>query len=105
MDFADKSGSPIFAAESGEVIASLPTASSGGFGEYIVIKHADDNCTGYGHLTTRMVNIGKKVTKGQQIGTMGSTGQSKGPHLHFSVGADLWGPYQDPAPYLGLKRP
>ncbi|ATF25154.1 phage tail tip lysozyme [Brochothrix thermosphacta] len=105
MDFADKSGSPIFAAESGEVIASLSTASSGGFGEYIVIKHADDNCTGYGHLTTRMVNIGKKVTKGQQIGTMGSTGQSKGPHLHFSVGADLWGPYQDPAPYLGLKRP
>ncbi|SLN01895.1 Membrane proteins related to metalloendopeptidases [Brachybacterium faecium] len=105
MDFADKSGSPIFAAESGEVIASLPTASSGGFGEYIVIKHADDNCTGYGHLTTRMVNIGKKVTKGQQIGTMGSTGQSTGPHLHFSVGADLWGPYQDPAPYLGLKRP
>ncbi|WOZ56243.1 minor head protein [Brochothrix phage BtpYZU03] len=105
MDFSDKVGSPIFAAESGEVIASLPTASSGGFGEYIVIKHADGNFTGYAHMTMRMASQGAKVSKGQQIGTMGSTGESTGSHLHFSVGDGLFGNYQDPAPYLGLKRP
>ncbi|SLN00286.1 Phage peptidoglycan binding endopeptidase [Brachybacterium faecium] len=105
MDFADKLGTAIFAVEDGEVIASLPTASSGGFGEYIVIKHADGNFTGYAHLNSRSVPTGKKVTKGQQIGNMGTTGESTGVHLHFSVGTALWGPYQDPAPFLGLIRP
>lgn len=104
MDFADVLGTPIFAAQDGEVIASLPTASSGGFGEYIVIKHADGNYTGYAHLSERMKTQGANVSKGQQIGKMGSTGQSTGSHLHFSVGSALWGPYQDPAPYLGLTK-
>ena len=105
MDFADKIGSPIFAVEKGEVFASLSTGSSGGFGEYIVIKHEDGNFTGYAHMTLRMLETGAKVSKGQQIGTLGSTGESTGPHLHFSVGDGLFGNYQDPAPYLGLKRP
>lgn len=105
MDFADSIGSPIFAAENGVVVASLPTAESGGFGEYIVIKHTDGNFTGYGHLSKRIAVNGATVSKGQEIGAMGTTGNSTGSHLHFSVGSALWGPYQDPAPYLGLKRP
>lgn len=104
MDFADVLGTPIFAARDGEVIASLTPDNSGGFGEYIVIKHADNNYTGYAHLSERMKAQGALVSKGQQIGKMGSTGQSTGSHLHFSVGSALWGPYQDPAPYLGLTR-
>lgn len=104
MDFADSIGTPIFAAQDGEVIASMTTANSGGFGEYIVIKHSDGNYTGYAHLSERMKVVGANVSKGQQIGTMGSTGQSTGSHLHFSVGSALWGPYQDPAPYLGLTK-
>lgn len=104
MDFADVLGTPIFAAQDGEVIASMPEVQSGGFGEYIVIKHADGNYTGYAHLSERMKVQGANVSKGQQIGKMGSTGQSTGSHLHFSVGSALWGPYQDPAPYLGLTR-
>ncbi|WP_408869060.1 phage tail tip lysozyme [Brochothrix campestris] len=105
MDFADSLGTAIFAVEDGEVIASLPTAESGGFGEYVVIKHADGNFTGYGHLNARSVSTGAKVSKGSQIGNMGTTGNSTGVHLHFSVGTALWGPYQDPAPFLGLIRP
>ena len=104
MDFADAVGTPIFAAENGEVIASMGSAQSGGFGEYIVIKHPDGNYTGYAHLSERMKVQGANVSKGQQIGKMGSTGNSTGSHLHFSVGSALWGPYQDPAPYLGLTK-
>lgn len=104
MDFADDIGTPIFASEDGEVVASMVTAESGGFGEYIVIKHDDGNYTGYAHLTTKMKSQGEHAAKGEQIGTMGSTGYSTGSHLHFSVGAGIWGPYQDPAPYLGLTR-
>lgn len=104
MDFADAVGTPIFAAENGEVIASMDSAQSGGFGEYIVIKHPDGNYTGYAHLSERMKVQGANVSKGQQIGKMGSTGNSTGSHLHFSVGSALWGPYQDPAPYLGLTK-
>lgn len=104
MDFADDVGTPIFAAENGEVIASMGSAQSGGFGEYIVIKHPDGNYTGYAHLSERMKVQGANVSKGQQIGKMGSTGNSTGSHLHFSVGSELWGPYQDPAPYLGLTK-
>lgn len=104
MDFADTVGTPIFAAEDGEVIASMDSAQSGGFGEYMVIKHPDGNYTGYAHLAERMKVQGTNVSKGQQIGKMGSTGNSTGSHLHFSVGSALWGPYQDPAPYLGLTK-
>jgi len=104
MDFADDVGTPIFAAADGEVIASLSASQSGGFGEYIVIKNTDGNYTGYGHLNQRMKAQGANVAKGLQIGTMGSTGNSTGSHLHFSVGSALWGPYQDPAPYLGLTQ-
>lgn len=104
MDFADVIGTPIFAAQDGEVVVSITEAQSGGFGNYIVIKHADGNYTGYAHLSERMKVQGDYVSKGQQIGKMGSTGNSTGSHLHFSVGSAAWGPYQDPAPYLGLTR-
>lgn len=102
IDFGAPTGDPIYASKDGEVIASMPTNSSGGFGEYIVVKHNDGHMTGYAHMSQRMKNVGDKVTQGQQIGKIGSTGDSTGPHLHFAIQTGLWGPYKDPAPFLGV---
>lgn len=100
IDFAGNSGAPIYASKDGEVVGSMPTSQSEGFGEYIVIKHNDGHLTGYAHMSQRMKNVGDKVVQGQQIGTIGSTGDSTGPHLHFSIQTGLWGPYKDPALFL-----
>ena len=57
------------------------------YGEYIVINHHDGTMTLYGHLLSgsRTVSPGDSVSQGQVIGTVGSTGHSTGPHLHFEV--------------------
>ena len=64
------------------------------YGNFIVIEHANNIHTMYAHLTTDLlVGVGDKVTKGQQIGHMGSSGSSTGAHLHFglSIGDPLHG--------------
>ncbi|MNI63760.1 Murein DD-endopeptidase MepM [compost metagenome] len=66
----------------GEVTAS---EQMGARGKYIIIKHANGLETWYMHLNGMSVSAGDKVSKGQQIGTLGNTGRSTGPHLHFQV--------------------
>lgn len=56
-----------------------------GYGNYVKIQHANGLCTAYGHLNSISVVKGQKVSRGQQIGLIGSTGYSSGPHLHFEV--------------------
>ena len=74
-----------------QVIVSEALRSSSGayksYGEYIMIKHSNGTVTLYGHLKagSRKVKVGQKVSKGQVIGTVGSTGNSTGTHLHFEV--------------------
>jgi murein DD-endopeptidase MepM/ murein hydrolase activator NlpD len=80
-------GSPILAAAAGLVIAAEPM---GDYGNCIHIYHegeseADRLFTIYGHLEHIGVAVGDSVSAGQQIGTCGSTGNSRGPHLHFEV--------------------
>ncbi|WP_157753451.1 M23 family metallopeptidase, partial [Enterococcus faecium] len=53
------------------------------YGNWTVIKHADGMYTGYAHQSRVDVSKGQKVTAGQQIGLMGTTGPSTGEHLHF----------------------
>jgi len=59
----------------------------GGYGLTVVIRHPDGIESRYAHLSSIAVRPGDSVTRGQQIGRVGSTGRSTGPHLHFEVTA------------------
>lgn len=85
VDIAAPLNTPILAAASGEVIISRYGGWNGGYGNYVVIKHSNGTQTLYAHMNETMVSQGDKVTKGQQIGKMGNTGDSSGVHLHFEV--------------------
>lgn len=96
LDMAAPSGSPILAAYDGEVVAASYSAT---MGNYIMIDHGDGLITIYMHASALLVSQGQTVAKGEQIGKVGSTGRSTGPHLHFSVRKD--GSYVSPWNYLG----
>lgn len=81
IDLVNGNGTtPIYAAGAGEVVVSMFESS---YGNYIVIRHANGIYTGYAHQSKRLVSAGDTVKRGQQIGNMGSTGDSTGAHLHF----------------------
>ena len=96
VDMAAPSGSPILAAYDGEVIAASYSPT---MGNYIMIDHGDSLITIYMHASSVSVSEGTMVARGEQIGCVGSTGRSTGPHLHFSV--RLNGSYVSPWNYLG----
>ncbi|WP_392426048.1 M23 family metallopeptidase [Barrientosiimonas humi] len=86
-DFAAADGTPILAAADGMVTVAGPV---GGYGNLIVIEHQIDGATvvtAYGHMWDAgiHVHVGDRVTAGQHIGDVGSSGNSTGPHLHFEV--------------------
>lgn len=95
-------GSPIYAAGSGTVVASL---NRGSLGNYVTINHGNGYYTLYGHMHSRLVTEGQIVEKGQQIGTMGHTGFATGTHLHFGLYRNGM-PYRDgiPTDPLSLYR-
>lgn len=95
IDIAAPSGANIIAAADGVVITSQYSSS---YGNYIVINHGSGITTLYGHMSSRGVSAGAKVTAGQSIGKVGSTGISTGPHLHFEVSVN--GTRQDPESYV-----
>lgn len=74
---------PIFAAADGEIIVAGDANYYDWYGNWTVIKHPDGMYTGYAHQSRVDVSKGQKVTAGQQIGLMGTTGPSTGEHLHF----------------------
>ncbi|MCI9227272.1 MAG: peptidoglycan DD-metalloendopeptidase family protein [Dorea sp.] len=82
MDFAAGTGTPIYAAASGTVTSA---SYSGNAGNLIVINHGNGLQTYYMHCNSMYVSAGQTVSKGQNIGSVGSTGNSSGPHLHFQV--------------------
>ncbi len=74
----------------------------GPYGNKVVVTHADGTETWYAHLDTTTVELGQQVVAGQQIGTVGATGNVTGPHLHLEVRPDGGDPV-DPVPVL-LER-
>ncbi len=96
VDIANVVGTPIYASASGEVTKS--GYGSGGAGLMIALRHGKSQ-TRYMHMSKLLVGYGEKVTQGQLIGKMGSTGGSTGPHLHFEVWADMKEP-SDPIAYI-----
>lgn len=98
VDMAAPGGTPFHAAGDGVVIEAGPM---GGYGNVIMIEHADGTVTVYGHEEKIFVEKGEKVKAGQLIGAVGSLGQSTGYHLHFEVrtGGEN-GDKQDPMDWL-----
>lgn len=84
LDIANKTGTPIYAADAG-VVEIAATGWNGGYGNTFLINHGNGIKTRYGHLSALYVKQGDTVAKGENIGAMGSTGRSTGPHIHFEV--------------------
>ncbi len=97
LDYKAKPGSPVRAANSGEVVLARKLFYEG---NCVIIDHGEGFMTLYMHLSRLEVAVGRKVTKGQEIGLSGATGRATGPHLHMGVRWD--GAYLDPASLLGL---
>ncbi|RKZ78466.1 MAG: M23 family peptidase [Gammaproteobacteria bacterium] len=82
LDFAGKAGSNIYAVADGMVSW---TGKRGGYGEMIEIEHGNGYVTRYAHNKALNVQVGDRITKGQIIASMGSTGRSTGPHVHYEI--------------------
>lgn len=83
LDIAAPAGTPIYAAASGTVTYS--GYNQGGFGKLIIIDHNNGYQTYYAHCSSLYVQVGQKVSKGQNIAGVGSTGNSTGNHVHFEL--------------------
>lgn len=85
IDVANSVGTPIIAVQKGRV--SFAGWSNGGYGYLVEITHDNGTRSLYAHQSRILVDQGQEVVQGQQIGQMGSTGRSTGPHLHFEIHA------------------
>lgn len=95
LDFAAPRFSPIITAASGIVVNAGWDSI---FGNYIIVEHDENYSTFYGHLQTIDTKIGNRISSGELIGTVGSTGRSTSPHLHYEI--RFQGKPVDPSGYL-----
>lgn len=101
ISMGDAYGKNIIATRDGTVIlSSLESESGTGYGNYIIIDHGDGYTSLYGHCSELLVSTGQRVSKGQIIARVGSTGWSTGPHLHFEVRYN--GETVDPLDYVSM---
>lgn len=96
-DIGASYGTPVISYQSGTVLIASYHWS---YGNYVVVDHGNGMSTLYAHMSALTVSAGQTVSEGQQVGQVGSTGSSTGPHLHFEVRIN--GANVDPAPYLGI---
>jgi murein DD-endopeptidase MepM/ murein hydrolase activator NlpD len=82
VDFAAPTGTPILASAAGTVVLA---GWGGGYGNVVVLDHGKGIRTRYAHMSRVSVRNGQRVSQGQSIGAVGSTGLSTGPHLHYEV--------------------
>jgi murein DD-endopeptidase MepM/ murein hydrolase activator NlpD len=95
VDIPGPVGTPIYATADGIVSNA---SWRGGYGNLVEVNHGKGIATRYGHLSKILVADGARVTRGQLIALMGSTGRSTGPHLHYEVRMD--GHAVNPLPFL-----
>lgn len=82
QDISAERGTPVYAAG----IATVKFAGTqSGYGQIVILDHGDGITTRYGHLSKIEVEAGQELPRGAQIGRVGSTGRSTGPHLHYEV--------------------
>jgi murein DD-endopeptidase MepM/ murein hydrolase activator NlpD len=99
VDILSPVGTPVVAALSGRVIrVDSGGGYNGGYGNLVVISHANGLETRYAHLSRTSVSVGQTVSQGQQIGAVGMTGNTSGPHLHFETYTN--GARQNPSNFL-----
>ncbi|MNW99290.1 Murein DD-endopeptidase MepM [compost metagenome] len=101
MDIAAPTGTPVQATKAGKVVATGYDAD--GAGNFVVVDHGGGVKSKYFHLNEINVKEGQDLKAGQQLGTVGTTGDSTGPHLHFEV--HINGEAVDPEPLLRGEAP
>lgn len=105
IDIAAPLLAPVHAAAPGVVVEAGPEMVNGqlaGYGNLVIVAHADGYMSLYGHLDRILVSDGQRVAKGEVIGLEGSTGNSTGPHVHFEIRHN--GELLDPAIELARTR-
>ncbi len=83
VDYAGRIGLNVYATGDGVVIRTRDSRT--GFGKEVLVDHGFGYVTRYGHMQSILVHVGQKIKRGCIIGTLGSTGKSTGPHLHYEV--------------------
>jgi murein DD-endopeptidase MepM/ murein hydrolase activator NlpD len=96
IDLAGAYGTPIYATADG--VVTRAGWNNGGYGNMVELDHGRGIVTRYGHMSAVLVHVGDHVTRGQQVGRMGSTGRSTGNHLHYEVRID--GRPVNPIPFM-----
>ena len=99
LDIGVPTGTPVQSVKDGKVVFA---GNGGGYGNLVVVEHADGTFTKYAHLNEINTQVGAEVKAGDVIGKVGSTGNSTGPHLHFEVRKGDYnnGAVLDPEKYL-----
>lgn len=95
LDFRGPVGAPILAAADGRVSF---VGDRSGYGHVVEITHGNGMMTRYAHMSRQLVRVGQNVDAGDQIGKIGNSGRSTGPHLHFEV--HINGRQVNPRPFL-----
>lgn len=100
LDIAVDFGTPVAATADGLVIYAAPHA---GYGNLVIVYHSNGITSRYGHLSRISVEAGQRVKRGDQVGNVGSTGRSTGPHVHYEIRENDQS--VDPLRYAGQTQP
>ena len=84
VDIGSWTGAPVKASDSGYVVTA-GGGWNGGYGNHVIIDHGNGFVSLYAHLNSIYVRAGENVARGQHLGSVGNTGNSTGPHLHFEI--------------------
>ncbi|MGI5958615.1 MAG: murein hydrolase activator EnvC family protein [Massiliimalia sp.] len=107
IDVASGAGNPILATRGGTVVFAGFGSASNGFNRYgnvVLLSHGDGYYSLYAHCSSLNVSTGQTVSQGQQIATVGNTGQSFGNHLHFEIRTGVQGSRLDPMGFVSAPH-